>query len=157
MSAIIERIEHIKLAAARNTGPYTECEKAWNILCGWAGPKGLFGPETVFLGISHDDPNTVPAEKLRYDACISIPADVNVSESDAPVFATEIPAGNYATLVHEGPYEKLIVSWTAAFEKHLPELGKEFDSTRPCFEIYMNDPQHTAPEDLLTKICIPVK
>ena len=66
MDVRIEKIEPIRVACVRHTGPYEECAGAWNKLCGWAGPRGLFGPQTRMIGISYDDPRrrrsaTMPA------------------------------------------------------------------------------------------------
>ena len=46
-------------------------------------------------------------------------------------------------------YTKLLGQW-------LPRSGRELRAT-PCFEIYLNDPQSTEPEDLLTDIHAPLE
>ncbi len=45
-----------------NTGVF---EELINKLCGWAGPRQLFGPDTVFISAYYDDPGVTPPEKLR--------------------------------------------------------------------------------------------
>jgi hypothetical protein len=37
-----------------------------------------------------------------------------------------------------------------------PGSGEE-DADSPAFEVYLNSPMDTAPEDLLTEICLPLK
>ena len=59
-------IEPMRVAFVRHTGPYMECEPAWETLCAWAGPKGLLRMDAKYIGISYDDPQVTPPEKLRY-------------------------------------------------------------------------------------------
>lgn len=153
MDVQIKKIQGMRLAAVRHVGPYEECNKAWDTLCGWAVPKGLLGPDTVYVGIGHDNPELIPAEKLRYDACISVGDDFM---AETPVMESSIPPGQYATMIHEGPYEGLKDSWHKLIMEWLPESGREFREG-PCFEIYLNDPDSTLPEKLKTELHIPVK
>ena len=44
----------------------------WGKLAAWAGARGLFGPGPRFIGVSYDDPQITPPEKLRYDAAITV-------------------------------------------------------------------------------------
>ena len=37
----------------------------------WAGPKGLFGPERVFLSSYKDYPRVTPPEELVLEVCLS--------------------------------------------------------------------------------------
>ena len=62
----------IRVAFMRHVGPYCEAGAAWERLQAWAGPRGLFGPRTLVLGVCHDDPEVTPADKVRYDACVTV-------------------------------------------------------------------------------------
>ncbi|GAB7023971.1 AraC family transcriptional regulator [Salidesulfovibrio brasiliensis] len=154
MDVSIDTLNQLTVASVRHVGPYPECGKAWEALSAWAGPKNLFNESTAFFGICHDDPNQVPEDQLRYDACMTVPEDM---KGEGEVTILTIPGGDYATLLYQGPYDNLGEQWMALFEKGLPQLSKEFDFTRPCFEQYLNDPGHTKPEDLLTKLHVPAK
>ena len=70
MEIRIEELKPMKIAYVRHTGPYNQCGKAWNTLMNWAMSKGLIGPNTVMLGVSHDSPDKVDPENLTYDAAI---------------------------------------------------------------------------------------
>ncbi|MBI9080198.1 MAG: AraC family transcriptional regulator [Pseudodesulfovibrio sp.] len=59
----VEELKPMKVAFVRHIGPYMECKTAWDTLCTWAEPKGLFRANTKFIGISHDDPTVTPPEK----------------------------------------------------------------------------------------------
>ena len=71
--------------------------------------------------------------------------------SDAErVKATVIDRGQYAVLQHIGPYEGLPDAWIKMFTQELPNL-KMRDCGAP-FELYVNSPADTKPEDLITEL-----
>ncbi|WP_243546759.1 AraC family transcriptional regulator [Pseudodesulfovibrio tunisiensis] len=153
MEVRIEEIPAFDVAFVRHIGPYEECEKAWNVLCGWAGPKGLLTPDTKVLGICYDDPQVTPPEKIRYDACMTIHGDV---QTEGEIGTQTIPAGEYAITVHKGPYSELHATYAKLFGQWLVKNDLSFADT-PCYELYLNDPQQTAPDDLVTEIYLPLK
>lgn len=65
----------------------------------------------------------------------------------------DVPGGQYAKLVHKGPYEKISDAW-----KTLDNWGKQGNSKLCredqgwCFEKYLNDPETTKKEDLITEL-----
>jgi len=67
----------------------------------------------------------------------------------------ETAAGDYAVYTHQGPYDGL----TAAYEKlcgqWIPRSGRKI-ADAPCLEEYLNEPESTAPEDLITDIYVPL-
>jgi AraC family transcriptional regulator len=148
----VKRIEKLRVAFVRHVGPYDEVGTAWNRLCGWAGPKGLLGPGSRFLGVSHDDPEITPPEKLRYDAAIVVPGDVGPA---GEVGIQEVGQGDYATALHRGPYQNLSQSYAAVAGEWAPGSGREIASG-PSIEFYLNSPESTPPEQLLTEICLPL-
>ena len=151
----IKTIEPRKVIYISSIGPYDGkgTEDAWKKVCGFAGQKGLFGKNTEFIGISHDDPNITDPDKLRYDACLTVNRDV---KPEGEVGVKEVSGGRYAVFMHEGPYTKFQESYNYIFSVWLPESGEELRED-DCFEIYLNSPDDTNPEDLRTEIYIPVK
>ncbi len=75
-------------------------------------------------------------------------------KSEGRVRSSTLPGGKTAISVHKGPYEEIGKAYgeLSAFiqNQKLSPLG-------PCYETYLNDPQVTKPEDLLTEICFPLK
>lgn len=65
---------------------------------------------------------------------------------------SEIPEGRSATYHYVGSYEKLQVR--AALKRWLSTNG--FTISGMTYEIYLNDPQITAPENLETEIVYPL-
>jgi len=63
--------------------------------------------------------------------------------------SSEIPAGNYASCIHVGPYNEIGPAYTALL-KWLQE--KNLTSTGVAYEFYLNDPSETPPHELRTQI-----
>ncbi len=152
MDVRIEKLEPRRVAFVRNIGPYQEAGKTWEKLMAWAGPRGLFYPGVSCLGLCHDDPDVTPAEKIRYDACISVGDNF---QGEGEIGVQEIAGGNYAIARHKGPYEKLADTYTSLCGQWLPSSGHE-PRDAPPFEVYVNSPQDTAPEDLITDVHIAI-
>jgi AraC family transcriptional regulator len=90
--------------------------------------------------------------KIRYDACVTVDETFQPS---GDIGVQVIPGGEYAVTTHFGPYDKLGETYTELLGQWLPRSGRELRST-PCFEVYLNDPQSTEPEDLITDIYAPL-
>lgn len=103
-------------------------------------------------GVYYDDPSAVAAPDLRSFA------GVEWRGGDTPEgFETlDLPAGRVAVLMFKGPYATIKSGYDALFGEWLPGSG-ETPADVPCFEVYLNDPRNTAPEDLLTQICLPLR
>jgi AraC family transcriptional regulator len=153
MEVRIERLDPMRVAFARHVGPYNEVGKAWDTVCEKLGREGLLGPNCRFIGLCYDDPEVTPPEKIRYDACVTVGDDFT-AEGDVGV--QTIPGGEFAVVTHEGPFEKLSQTYAALFGQWLPSSGRELRS-EPSLELYLNDPDSTAPEDLLTDIYAPLE
>ena len=153
MDVRTETVDPMKVVFMRHVGPYVEVGPTWEKLMAWAGPRGLMGPSTKCLGISHDDPDVTPADKIRSDACVVVDREI---ETEGDVGRQEIPGGEYAVVTHRGPYEELNRTWKGLMGGWFPKSGRE-PGTGPCFEVYRNSPQTAKPEDLLTDIYVPLK
>lgn len=153
MKVRIENVEAMRVAFIRKTGPYNECGDAWDRLCAWADSKGLFRADTKFLGVSHDAPQVTPPDKIRYDACFTVDRDVN---GEGEIGIQTVGGGRYAVTTHKGPYDGLEATYAELMGQWLPHSGERFGSNL-CFELYLNDPQSTPPEELLTDIYISIE
>lgn len=154
VNAEIRSIQPIDVLYVRRTGPYYQAsEGAFGALCGFAGPRGLLGPDTWVLGISHDDPDVTEGAKLRFDACVSVAREVEVA---GEVARKTIPGGRYAVFLHEGPYEALKKTYDRIFRDWLPGSGQQL--REECgFERYLNSPGEVRAEDLRTEIWLPLQ
>ncbi|MEL6329176.1 MAG: GyrI-like domain-containing protein [Planctomycetota bacterium] len=150
-------IKHVpakRVAAVEHIGEYKNIGQAFAKLVAFAGPRGLLGPGTECLGVFLDDPQSTPPEQTRALACVSAPPGF-AGDDDAGVRAEEIPEGEFAVAVFKGPYERLDEAYGWLCGRWLAESGREL-ADRPPFEVYLNNPMDTKPEDLLTEIHMPL-
>ena len=150
MNVEIKEIKPMRVATVRHVGPYIECAKAWETLC--ACPGLPIGPTTKFLGICYDDPEVTEADKIRYDACITVPESF---ESAGEVQSQAVNGGKYAVTTHVGPYTQLSKVYNELCGQWLPQNGYELRA-EPSFEIYVSDSKTTPEDKLITEIYVPV-
>lgn len=74
-------------------------------------------------------------------------------EGDGDVDATELPAGQVVEAVHVGPYDRVSETYE--------ELGRWLEThgyvpAGPAYEYYLNDPAEVQPDELLTRVVMPL-
>jgi AraC family transcriptional regulator len=148
----VETLPPRRVAFLRHVGPFSQVGSTFQRLFAWAGQRALLGPAAQALGICHDDPDVTSADKLRYDCCVTV-ADSVTGEGDVGV--QTLAGGEYVVVTHRGPYEKLPETWRWLYGTWLPTSGRE-PADGPPFEVYRNSPADTAPEALLTDVCVPL-
>lgn len=140
-----------RLVGVRHIGPYHEIGEAFGRMGQWLATSGIqdAGP---MVGIYWDDPRSTPENELRSDACVQIPAGVEIS--DPSVTVSELPGGLRAYLPHRGSYAKLGESWGAL-------MGGVFAAGRrpngPGYEVYLNDCSKVPEAELITELYQPVE
>ncbi|NDV25473.1 GyrI-like domain-containing protein [Desulfovibrio sp. JC010] len=145
--------EETQVVFIRHVGPYFGVEKAWEKLCGWGYGNGLMTNETEFLGLSYDDPDITPEEKIRYDACFTIQNEV---ETPPEMGLQIIPGGRFAVTTHYGSYEGLHTAYREFYGKWLPSSGHQVKNTVPSFEKYIKVPPDVPPEEAVTEIWLAI-
>jgi AraC family transcriptional regulator len=148
----IVRLRETHLAFIRHVGPYESVsETLWDELEAWARSRKL-DSERVLMGIGHDSPATTPPERLRFDAAIRAPGR----------FATEgriahqvLPAGDFASVEHVGPYATLPLAYQALFPQLMQLKGYRVVGL-PVLEIYHTTRIKPAYELNHTGIYLPV-
>ena len=153
MKVEIKNIEKMRVAFVRHVGPYDQVGEAWDHLCMYLGKAGHLGSGSQFVGICYDDPDVTAPEKIRYDACITVDESF---EPEADIAVQVIGSGEYAVTTHFGPYNELGKTYNKLFGQWLLSSDRQLRS-EPCLEFYLNDPDGTEPEDLLTDICLPLE
>jgi len=153
MKVTIKQLEPQRVAFMRHIGPYQQVGETWGKLMMFLGKEGLVGGDTQFIGICHDDPAVTPPDKVRYDACVTVPADF---QPQGEIGVQVVPGGEYAVTTHLGPYEKLGDSYAGLLGQWLPRSRRMLRSA-PCFEVYLNSPENTDPEDLVTDLYAPLE
>ncbi|MBR8300322.1 AraC family transcriptional regulator [Burkholderia dolosa] len=152
----IRRLPELHGYAVAHTGAYLKVGDAFAQIDAWAGRHGLFGPGAKTIGIYYDDPDTVPEAQLRAKACVVPAAGAPDVAPQAPVERVTIPGGEYAVLLHTGPYADLKTAYQWLYGDWLRHSGREA-ADAPPFELYLNTPMDTAPADLRTEIHLPLR
>jgi AraC family transcriptional regulator len=110
------------------------------------------GKNARMFGVAYDNPNVVEPSKLRYDACVTKDDDVTLEEG---INDLAIGGGKYAVFMHKGAYEALSETYKAIYGELMSAKITLRDA--PPFEEYLNrDPRRTKPENLKTRIYIPI-
>ncbi|MFH2002376.1 MAG: AraC family transcriptional regulator [Planctomycetota bacterium] len=153
MKVEIRSMEPMRVAFVRHTGPYDQCGTAWEKLCSTLGAKGWLGPGVQFMGLCHDDPEVTPSDKIRYDACVKVD---ETFQPEGDIGVQVVPGGEFAVTTHLGPYNNLGKTYATLCGRWMPQNNRELRSA-PSMEFYLNDPEGTDPEDLITDIYMPVE
>jgi AraC family transcriptional regulator len=154
MDVRLETLPGALCICVRHLGPYHEVGATYQHLVKWAAQTGHLTPGAQIVGLSYDDPGSVAAGALRYDACLAVPGPV---DGLPPGFRCEqVAGGRYAIHRLRGPYSGIDAVFRQLFGHWLPDSGETVDD-RPCMELYLNDPATVPAADLLTDICIPLK
>ncbi|MEO7455889.1 MAG: GyrI-like domain-containing protein [Gemmatimonadaceae bacterium] len=154
MDVQIKQLPAMRVGAIRHIGAYNRISEAFETLCGIAGPAGILeAPDTEMVALYHDDPESTPADQLRSDAGLTMPAGATLPNG---LTEQRIPAGRYASTVHVGPYEQLPDSWKRFMGEWIPASGHRLRDDAPAYEVYLNDPGTTPKEELQTEIRLPL-
>lgn len=140
------------LAALPHTGPYIEIGQAFEKLSAIVSSRGLWEQVQGMIGVYYDDPSAVPEEKLRSHAGLITGADFPM---EPPLEVVTLHSGPHGILLFKGPYAGLKSGYDYLYGTWLPQSGKTPADAAP-YEIYLNTPMDTAPDDLLTEICLPL-
>ncbi|MCR8724894.1 AraC family transcriptional regulator [Frigidibacter sp. ROC022] len=134
-------------------GPYITVGSSFETLTGILAARGMMGQVREMIGLYHDDPSVVAPEELRSHATFVL------ADGAAPPEGLEqidLPGGRFAVLRFKGHYSGLHKAYECLYGDWLNGSGEE-PRDAPAMEIYVNSPMDTAPDDLLTDICLPLK
>ena len=151
MEVRIETLDDIEVARIRHVGPYDEVGPCFERLLEWAATIGARAGRV--LSLSYDDPEDVAPQSLRSDACVELHTDASPPPG---ISLDRLGGGRYAVYTHRGPYDGIAEAYRRLFGLWLPQSGEEMDD-RPCMEICRNSPLDTAPAQLLTDLCLPLR
>lgn len=143
----------IRLAALPHQGAYHEISRAFQKLSAVMASRDLFRSAGRMIAVFYDDPQSVAERDLRSQAGFEITGQADLS---VPLEEVTLPGGRQAVLTYKGPYAGLPAAYDELFGLWLPQSGEE-PADAPSFEVYLNTPMDTAPEDLVTELHLPLK
>jgi AraC family transcriptional regulator len=134
----MRRVPAWTMLCCRSVGPYQQAFRARQQLDAWIQTHGLTSAGEAHFGISHDDPELVAASAIRYDACRVLAPEVAKRIAQTlrpPLHLQDMPAGDYATVIHHGPYHELGDAYRRLFLSWLPASGR-YPAHAPVVERY---------------------
>ncbi len=129
-----------------------EISKAFEKLSAIAASRNLFAHARGMVGVYYDDPSATNVADLRSHAGLVVDASLPAVDGLEDV---QLPGGRTAVLRYKGHYSGLPAAYDHLYGTWLPASGFESGNS-PVFEDYINSPMDTAPDDLLTDICLPL-
>lgn len=153
--AKIKRINTLK-AVCIEVGD-TFCDKyayttIWKQLLHYKAVHLQNGPGNRFVSISQDNPWVTPMEQRRFYIGVLVEGSV---KSEGKLLLREIPGGMYAVFRYKGSYSDLPEFYKTIYNQWFPY--SMYHQKRPLtFEVYLNAPDETPVEGLLTEIYIPI-
>jgi len=149
----LKSIEPQTVMSLSFTGPYEQTGDRLDELMAWLLRAGHPYSAPPFC-IYYDDPEQVPEDELRAEVCLPIEEQC---DGDHTVTRKTVPGGEFACLVHTGPYEGIREVYRHLFDwmqqngyRHLVELG-----TREVFHKILG--QVDSVEELVTEVQVPVQ
>ena len=152
MPVVIQDRAPMRIAAVPHKGPPQQIGAAFDRVMAWAGPRGITVPPAVGVALYLSDMSVTPAAETEALAGLSVGPEVGADET---VAIRDIAGGRHAVLLFKGPYAKLMEGYDELLA-WLPASGEE-PAHAPMFEVSLNDPRNTAPDELLTEICLPLR
>lgn len=150
MEVKLKKTEQMQVAVISHVGPYSEAGRHYGEIAKWLREKQLAitGPP---LGWFYDNPEEVPAQKLRSD--VGFPFKGEAKPEDK-IKIKKIPAQDVLYTIHKGPYREVGPSYTTLYQ-YAKEKG--YIPIGCPIEIYLNDPAKVRESELLTEIQLPIK
>ncbi len=154
----VKEMPELDVAYVRHIGPYKGDSdlfgRLFEQLMKWAGPRDLLSfPETQILSVYYDDPDITDDDKLRVDACITVPKE---TPAEGKIGRMSIPGGKYAVAHFEIDVDQYEDAWNMVFGGWLPESGYQ-PADGPCYELCLNLPAEHPEGKHIVDICVPVK
>lgn len=149
----IENTPAHRVVAHLHQGDYAKIARAFEQLSALLTARNLWPQAKGMAGIYYDDPSTTPEADLRSHAGVVVAEDLPVPEGLEEV---TLGASRTARLRLKGPYSGLPAAYDYLYGDWLPKSGEE-PADAPAYEIYLNNPMDTTPEDLVTDIHVPLK
>jgi len=126
--------------------------KAWAKLIQFAELNGIPNNQDEYYCISHDISTITNPKHYRLYACIHTPKKIKPKG----IFGIQtIQGGLYAVFTHKGPYKDLETIYCNIYRYWIPNNDYGLRDTIH-FEKFLNSPDTTSKEELLTEIYIPI-
>lgn len=133
----IKQVKSRKIAGFHMVGPWEQTVKqGFEQLMMWVDGQQI--PAQEWLAVYYDNPDEVPAEKLRCDTVVSVADDFVVPPNSEGVMTSEVAGGSYAVALARVENHDFATPWYQFFDSLLKDESHQI-APKPCFEIYRNN------------------
>lgn len=133
----IKQVKPRKIAGFHMVGPWEQTVKqGFEQLMKWVDGQQI--PAQEWLAVYYDNPDEVPAEKLRCDTVVSVADDFVVPAHSDGVMTAEVAGGLYAAAHARVENHDFATPWYQFFDSVLKDETHRLEA-KPCFEIYHNN------------------
>lgn len=146
-----------EFAFVRKVGPYPlSSAAAWDLMLEWLDKNGHVPVGHVGYGMALDDPRSVPADELRYDACVIKPTTWTLKDDGGAICLKNFDGGAYLQVRHVGSYRELGLIVSEVRDVVAPRQGLVKDNTRALITKHFSYPSEVSSNEQIADICIPV-
>jgi AraC family transcriptional regulator len=145
-----------RLAYIRVTNSFADYQRiidAYETLSAWYESKGGSLATMKLYGMSEDDVDLTPAEKVRFDWCVAIPDDWSVT---AEISERRLPAARLVSIHTQGDLALMDRAWQYLWRCWLPNSRYQ-PANLPALEIYCKPPSVTGWDAYDIRCAIPVE
>jgi AraC family transcriptional regulator len=149
---IVERAP-VHVVCLHYTGPFGEpLARFWRVTVNpWLADLGLL--DCPRYGVSLDNPMQTPPESCRYDACIELPAGLDLEDVERKVIA----GGSYAVAPFRGTAADIGAAWDGLVGAVFTSGAWRLDASRPPFEHYPRGAlQDARTGQFACELCLPL-
>lgn len=148
----LKEVPALTIASVESAGSFERLTHVFMDLFRWVLLKG--GKVTSYpMALFPAPPGEVPAEGVRFEACIPIDPESDIKPGDE-VSIRQLPACTVVFTRHQGGFGEVGKTYDRLLE-WVGDNGHEV--TGPSRELYLTNPMQTEEEELVTEIQIPVK
>lgn len=138
------------IAAVTHKGAYSGISAAMQRAGEQLQASGRTRDVAEMVAIYHDNPAHVAEENLRSHAGFALKSGRHVPEGFE---ALHLEEGRYAICTHFGAYKDLPKTWDWLLNTWIPD-HQEVAEASSMFEVYVNSPETTPEDKLVTKIYV---
>lgn len=133
----VKQIAARKIAGFHMVGPWElTVKQGFEQLMMWVDGQQI--PAREWLAVYYDNPDEVPAEKLRCDTVVSVDDDFVIPPNSEGVMMAEVAGGLYAAARARVIDHDFSTPWYQFFDSVLKDETHRL-AAKPCFEIYHNN------------------
>jgi len=142
-----------RLIGVPHQGANYRISEAYSRLDVIAASRDLYPHLRNMIAVFYNDPSVVDEADLQSFAAFEASPDLPLPDG---LEDRALPESSCAVLTFKGPYSNLPAAYDYLFGTWLPASDRT-PADLPSYEVYLNTPLDTAPDDLVTEIHLPLE